>query len=96
VALDTAYSTLAHGLPPGVLDQTLQVLGQLGLPVFDPLLDHPQLVDGLEEFRQHLGGRLTLTMLTGVGQPIDVHQVDSQRMKDAIALLATRCREVTC
>jgi 3-dehydroquinate synthase len=79
-----------------VLDQTLQALGQLGLPVFDPLLDHPQLVDGLEEFRQHLGGRLTLTMLTGVGQPIDVHQVDSQRMKDAIALLSTRCREVTC
>ncbi|MFM8407103.1 MAG: 3-dehydroquinate synthase [Pirellulaceae bacterium] len=96
VALDTAYSTLAHGLPPEVLDQTLQALGQLGLPVFDPLLDHPQLVDGLEEFRQHLGGRLTLTMLTGVGQPIDVHQVDSQRMKDAIALLSTRCREVTC
>jgi 3-dehydroquinate synthase len=54
------------------------------------------LVDGLEEFRQHLGGRLTLTMLTGVGQPIDVHQVDSQRMKDAIALLSRRCREVTC
>jgi 3-dehydroquinate synthase len=79
-----------------VLDQTLQVLAQLGLPVYDALLEHPHLVDGLEEFRQHLGGRLTLTMLTGVGQPIDVHQVDSQRMKDAIALLATRCREVTC
>jgi 3-dehydroquinate synthase len=96
VALDTAYSTLVHGLQPEVLDETLQVLGHLGLPAFDPLLDHPQLVDGLEEFRQHLGGRLTLTMLTGVGQPIDVHQVDSQRMKDAIAILKSRCREVTC
>jgi 3-dehydroquinate synthase len=96
VALDTAYSTLAHGLQPGALDQTLETLGQLGLPFFDPLLEHPQLVDGLEEFRQHLGGRLTLTMLAGIGQPIDVHQVDSQRMKDAITLLSNRCREVTC
>ena len=45
-------------------------------------LDHPALHEtktlfaGLEEFRQHLGGRLTLTMLREVGDPIDVHEVD--------------------
>ena len=33
-------------------------------------------MQGLEEFRQHLGGRLTITMLRGVGDPIDVHEID--------------------
>ena len=39
---------------------------------------------GLEEFRQHLGGRLTLTMLRGVGDPIDVHEIDPSQVCAAI------------
>jgi len=51
----------------------------------DPLLaDSKTLFAGLEEFRQHLGGRLTVTMLHGVGEPIDVHQVDRNAMCQAI------------
>ena len=37
-----------------------------------------------KEFRQHLGGRLTLTMLPRVGAKIDVHEVDEARMLEAI------------
>ena len=46
---------------------------------------HPidRLMTGLEEFRQHLGGRLTITMLRGVGDPINVHEVDDAVMKAA-------------
>ncbi len=40
--------------------------------------------DGLEEFRQHLGGRLTITMLRGVGEALNVHEVDKRRMIEAI------------
>ena len=31
---------------------------------------------GLEEFREHLGGELTVLMLEGVGQGADRHSVD--------------------
>jgi 3-dehydroquinate synthase len=85
VAIDTVYSSLVHGLP---LDDALRVLECLANLGFD--LDHPLLADprtlyiGMEEFRQHLGGRLTLTMLRGVGQPIDVHEVDLPKMGEAI------------
>ena len=85
VAVDTVYSSLVHGLPATQADRVLQSLERLQL-----LKDHPtlrrtdELFQGLEEFRQHLGGRLTVTMLSEIGRPIDVHEVDRARMKEAI------------
>ncbi|MGB1925729.1 MAG: 3-dehydroquinate synthase, partial [Rubripirellula sp.] len=53
-------------------------------PSIDPV---GELLKGLEEFRQHLGGRLTVTMLEEVGQPINVHQIDEKEMRAAIETL---------
>jgi hypothetical protein len=52
------------------------------------LRDKGRLFAGLEEFRQHLGGRLTLTMLRGVGEPVEVHEVDDRLMRAAIDRVA--------
>ena len=90
VAIDTVYSSLVHGLPAADADRTLRCLRDLGLPLADDLLaDADALFEGLEEFRQHLGGRLTLTMLRQVGQPIDVHEIDRGAMRQALARVAT-------
>jgi len=68
----------------------LRALRTLGLPLMHPALaDTSALFEGLEEFRQHLGGRLTLTMLRGIGDPIEVHEVDRGAMTRAIRLVAT-------
>lgn len=89
VAVDTVYSSLMFGLPKSDVTRVLQCLDQLGL-----VLDHPVLHDtatlfaGLEEFRQHLGGRLTLTMLEKVGRPLEVHTVDYAKMGEAISQVA--------
>ena len=86
VAVDTLYSSMAHGLPLEDADRVIDCLTDLGL-----LLEHPalqrtdELFGGLEEFRQHLGGRLTVTMLQGIGRPIDVHSIDHNLMRQAIA-----------
>ena len=89
VALDVIYSAKVHGLPDGDADRVLSCLTGLGLPLSHPLLaDSDVLMKGLEEFRQHLGGRLTVTMLNGVGAPIDVHEVDPAAMKSAVKTLA--------
>jgi 3-dehydroquinate synthase len=37
-----------------------------------------------------LGGRLTVTMLRGIGQPVDMHEVDRSAMKRAIAHVVER------
>lgn len=93
VAVDTVYSSLVHGLPPADADRVLQALADLGFTLYDPALDSGQaLFDGMEEFRQHLGGRLTLTMLRGIGDPIDVHQVDRSAMATAIERVAAFSR----
>lgn len=85
LAVDTAYSSLALGLPTRVVEQTLDTLSRLRLPIYDPWLDRPEIFQGLEEFRQHLGGRLTLTMIQQIGQPVEIHEVDQAKMRQAIS-----------
>jgi len=84
VALDTVYSSMKLSLPRGDADRVLRCLLDLGLPIDHPDLHREVIYDGLEEFRQHLGGRLTLTMLRGVGDPIEIHEVDHAVMARAM------------
>jgi len=88
VAIDCLYSALALGLPQEVAEQVLRCLTDLGFSLGHTVLaDSESLYRGLEEFRQHLGGRLTLTMLRGVGSPVDVHEINWSLMRKAIARL---------
>ncbi len=95
VALDCIYSSIVHGLPDAECRRVCQCLSDLGLALWDDTLDDfDQVLMGLEEFRQHLGGRLTVTMLRGVGQPIDVHSIDNAAMREAcrrLRRIATSC-----
>jgi 3-dehydroquinate synthase len=89
VAVDTVYSSLVCGLPEADAGRVLHALQTLGLPLMHPAMsDTHALFKGLEEFRQHLGGRLTLTMLRGIGDPIEVHEVDREAMVRAIGHVA--------
>ncbi len=84
VALDTLYSSLKHGLLASDALRVCNCLLDMGLPLWDSALDQfDSVLEGLEEFRQHLGGQLTVTMLQGVGKPIDVHEIDTQAMSVA-------------
>nr|MBC8290195.1 3-dehydroquinate synthase [Planctomycetota bacterium] len=102
VAVDTVYSSLVHGLAAEDADRVLHCLANLGLPLDHPSLhETDELFAGMEEFRQHLGGRLTLTMLNGVGDPLEIHEVDEPRMREAIRTVAEfakkHCRqEASC
>jgi 3-dehydroquinate synthase len=78
----------------------LGLLRALTLSVYAPELDsalddaeHPRsLLRGLDEFREHLGGELTVMMLRGIGKPADVHTIDAPLMVRAIRLLADVAR----
>jgi 3-dehydroquinate synthase len=88
VAIDTVYSSLAYGLPKIDARRVLNCLRDLGFMLDCPQLHNLELFNGLEEFRQHLGGQLTLTMLSAVGQPIDIHEVNLELMHSAIEQVA--------
>ena len=44
----------------------------------------------LEEFREHLGGRLTVTLPDGIGQKIEVHEMNSELLAEAVEQLRER------
>ena len=92
LAIDCVYSTLAPGpgLDPADADRVLDCLRDLRLPLTHPVLARPdEILRGMEEFRQHLGGRLTLTMLRSPGHPVDVHEIDPEAMREAIRRVGT-------
>jgi 3-dehydroquinate synthase len=87
VAADTAYSACAGLLDEGLADRVIRVLRELGLPTTHEFLaDSDAVMAGLEEFREHLGGQLTITLLRGIGSPVDVHAMDAAMLKRALAL----------
>jgi 3-dehydroquinate synthase len=95
IALDTTYSQLAGWLPEPEWRRIIALLQDLELPVFTPEmgrhLDDEQhaacVLRGLDEFREHLGGRLTIMLLRGIGQPFDVHEIDRELVARSIAVL---------
>lgn len=88
VAIDCIYSTIKFGFPESDALDVCESLRRLGLSLWHESLEPvDRLLRGLEEFRQHLGGRLTITMLRGVGDPINVHEIDHAAMTVAIEKL---------
>lgn len=67
----------------------IQAMSQCGLPVYHPLLkeDLNGVLLGLEEFREHLGGRLTLAMPCPLGEKTDISQLDRTLVEKAVFLL---------
>ena len=45
------------------------------------------LLNGIEEFREHLGGQLTITLISDLGAKHDVHTIDMGLMSQAITKL---------
>ena len=46
--------------------------------------------DGLEEFREHLGGALTITLLKGIGQGFEAHEMSLPKVIESIYELQAR------
>ncbi|MET4080969.1 3-dehydroquinate synthase [Pedobacter sp. UYP30] len=91
IALDTVYSNLSGRLSWADSQRVLKLIQALGFELTHRLLqvnegDSP-ILDGLEEFREHLGGELTVTLLTGLGSAEEVHKMDSEIIKEAAKFL---------
>jgi 3-dehydroquinate synthase len=88
VVIDCIYSSMKLGFPKRDLMDVCRCMTEMGMSLWHPSL-YPidRLMQGLEEFRQHLGGRLTITMLRGIGDPVNVHEIDETVMKQAIETL---------
>ncbi len=96
IALDSTYSHLAGSLPLADWRRIVELFEAVGLPVWNRKLampgpdGRPAVLDGLQEFREHLGGRLTIMLLERIGSGFEVHEMDEAVVLEASALLRRR------
>ena len=90
IAIDTLYSQEVGLLDATSAHRVLDLLRNLGFELFAPELLHADaenqllILKGLEEFREHLGGELTITLLQGLGQGVEIHAIDNAKMRQAV------------
>ncbi|QFS44844.1 3-dehydroquinate synthase [Nostoc sphaeroides] len=95
IALDCTYSYLVGLLDCSQWQRVLSTLSALGFTLYVPEMveklsqmeDPDCLFRGLTEFREHLGGELTLMLLQRIGKGVEVHEVDLFLYRQAISLL---------
>jgi 3-dehydroquinate synthase len=94
IALDSVYSNLIGYLSEPESQRIIDLLNKLGFDLVHPMMDvsddSSPILMGLEEFREHLGGELTIMLLEKIGQGIEVHEIDSEILKKASHLLRVK------
>jgi len=92
IALDSVYTQLLGWLDKDATNRILHLLQEMSLPIYHPLLDMQAgdtspVIKGLEEFREHLGGRLTICQLKGIGYGAEVNDMNITLLQQAGEIL---------
>jgi 3-dehydroquinate synthase len=99
LALDSRYSVEAGLLDRKTGDRITALLSGLGFRLYDPALEQRdeagalRVLEGLREFREHLGGELTISLLEAPGRSLDVHEMDAGRVARCISWLSDSYRD---
>jgi len=96
MALDGVYANALGLLGDADIERIMQLLLTLGFNLCPPELalrdaqGRSSVLLGLEEFRQHLGGQLSIPMLCRIGESVDLHEIDNAKMEAALQRLLSR------
>lgn len=96
IAIDSRYSTEIGLLSEQALDRILDLLDQLGLPSWHRALElkdpngRLRILEGLDEFREHIGGDLTITLLKRIGDGTEVAHIDHAVLQRTLSWLKKR------
>ncbi|MEJ2174034.1 MAG: 3-dehydroquinate synthase [bacterium] len=99
MALDARYAVLAGLLAQGEEQRICALLEYLGFELWHPALvkqgasGELVILEGLSEFREHLGGELTITLLSDIGIGVEVHEIDQELMRQALDWLRDRASD---
>jgi 3-dehydroquinate synthase len=90
IALDVIYSRRMGFLDAKSAERILHLIDRLGFDLFaNELLNVDSggdlmVLKGLEEFREHLGGPLTVTLLRAIGKGFEVHEMNDAVVVESI------------
>ena len=87
IALDTIYSALSGHLLMEKAERIIELLIKFGFEITNPLLEikdeNSEILKGLQEFREHLGGQLTVMLMADIGIGEEVHDLNFLLLKQA-------------
>lgn len=95
IALDVIYAQLTGLISEAVLGRILSVMKKIGFDLQIPVETEDEmstLLTGIQEFQEHLGGELCITLITGIGEKHDVNVIDMAIMKKAVNALNEFCQ----
>lgn len=85
IVLDSVYSFLAGKISEQDCARITGLISKLGFELSHPKMqienENSPLIAGLNEFREHLGGRLTIMLLKKIGEGEEVHELDTGLLK---------------
>jgi 3-dehydroquinate synthase len=93
VLLDSIYAARKGWITEGEVDRIESGLRASGFKLWFEELDQllpdgkRAIFSGLEDFREHLGGELTVTFPKGIGARQEVHEVEIEQMEQALLAL---------
>ena len=96
IALDARYSVLAGMLDKGLEERICCLLEYLGFKLWNVAIektnkdDGLELIKGLKDFQEHLGGELTITLLKNIGVGFEVNEIDISIVQESIQWLKER------
>ena len=96
LAVDLLYSTRIRLVEETTAYRAIELIERLGFTTYDALLhqvdadDISVILRGLDEFREHLGGELPITLIQGIGEGVEVHAMDKVHIKSALDELRKR------
>jgi len=83
ISLDATYSYFKGLLSSEALHRIIGLFKILGFQVHIPELSEDNILKGLEDFREHLGGKLTIMLLNDIGQGVEVYEMDTNLIYNA-------------
>ena len=89
-ALDSMYAFECGLISEIELRKLLHTLEDIGFELYHPALARMDVGEALEQFREHLGGELTITLPDGLGRKVEVHEVDLTLLRRCAVRLAER------
>ncbi len=84
VALDSLYSKQTGMLSDEEFQLIITTLRDIGFALYHPTLETLDIAKALDDFREHLGGDLCITLLRGIGKGVEVNHIDVATMRECI------------
>ena len=98
MAIDLLYAAARGLLAAPAAERVVGAMANVGLPVWHEALEwgdpdgRPFLFSGIEEFREHLGGELHVTLPNPIGRKTEVSEMDEALLTGCLG----RLRELAC